>query len=64
VSQDSQIDAKRRLLLCNGAAIVLSGVAVALLAGREVLAQSTTASPADLHNSARTRFQDIIIRQH
>ena len=59
MSQDSLIDAKRRLLLRNGAAIVLSGAAVALLAGREALAQSTTASPADLHNSAPTRFQDI-----
>jgi hypothetical protein len=37
----------------------LSGAAVTLLAGREALAQSTTASPADLHNTAPTRFQDI-----
>jgi NAD(P)-dependent dehydrogenase (short-subunit alcohol dehydrogenase family) len=44
MSQDSLIDANRRLLLRNGAAIVLSGAAVALLAGREALAQSTTAS--------------------
>ena len=59
MSQGSLIDAKRRLLLRNGAAIVLSGAAVTLLADREALAQSTTASPADLHNSAPTRFQDI-----
>ena len=45
VSQGSLIDAKRRLLLRNGAAIALSGAAVALLAGREALAQSTAASP-------------------
>ena len=40
MSQDSLIDANRRLLLRNGAAIVLSGAAVALLADREALAQS------------------------
>ena len=42
MSQDSLIDANRRLLLRNGAAIVLSGAAVALLAGRQALAQSAS----------------------
>lgn len=58
MSQDSLIDTNRRLLLRNGAA-VLSGGLVAALAGREALAQSTTASPVNLHDSAPTRFQDI-----
>jgi pimeloyl-ACP methyl ester carboxylesterase len=61
--EDSLISSRRRLLL-NSTATVLSGVAVALLAGREARAQSpsgrdSTMSQANLHGAAPTQFQIV-----
>ena len=49
----------RRLFLRNGATAVLLSPAVTLLNAREVLAQSTTASQSDLHDSAPTQFLEV-----
>jgi pimeloyl-ACP methyl ester carboxylesterase len=49
----------RRLFLRNSGTAVLSGAAAALLAGREVLAQSETKTQANLHESAPTQFQEV-----
>ena len=59
MSQASLTVPNRRLFLRNGAAAVLSGAAVALLADREALAQSATKSRANLHDSAPTQFQEV-----
>ena len=64
MSQGSLIDANRRLLLRNGAAIVLSGAAVALRADRQSLAQSASKgdsalSQTNLNETAPTRFQNV-----
>jgi pimeloyl-ACP methyl ester carboxylesterase len=64
MSQDSLIDANRRLLLRDGAAIVLSGAEVSLLADRQSLAQSaskadSTLSQTNLNETAPTRFQNV-----
>src|SRR5918996_2799075 len=53
------IVASRHLFLRNGGTAVLSGAAVALLAGREALAQSATMSQANLHDSAPTQFRAV-----
>ena len=49
----------RRLFLRNGATAVLLSPAVTLLNAREVLAQSTTASQSNLHDSASTQFLEV-----
>jgi pimeloyl-ACP methyl ester carboxylesterase len=59
MSQARLIVASRRLFLRNGGTAVLSGAAVALLAGREALAQSATMSQANLHDSAPTQFRAV-----
>ena len=59
MNQANLIITSRRLFLRNGVAAVLSGVAAALLASGESPAQSTTASQANLHESAPTQFQEV-----
>ena len=62
MSQASLIIASRRLCLRNGVAAALSGAAgaaVALLAGREALAQSATVSQTNLDDSAPTQFREV-----
>jgi pimeloyl-ACP methyl ester carboxylesterase len=49
---------RRDLLLSAGTAVV-AGIAATVLGGHDALAQSNTAQPADLHDFAPTRFQDI-----
>ena len=49
----------RRQFLRNSGTAALSGAAVALLSGREALAQSDTKAQANLHDSAPTQFQEI-----
>src|ERR671911_3030930 len=59
MSQARLIVASRRLFLRNGGTAVLSGAAVALLAGREALAQSAATSQANLHDSAPTQLRAV-----
>ncbi len=56
MSQARLIVASRRVFLRDGAA-ALSGAVVALLAGREALAQSATMSHANLHEFAQPSFE-------
>jgi pimeloyl-ACP methyl ester carboxylesterase len=59
MSQASPIAATRRRFLRNSGRAVLSGATLALLHGRNALAQSDTMPQVDLHNSAPTQFLSV-----
>ena len=59
MSQSSLNVSSRRLFLRNSGTALLSSAAVALLPGREALAQSEAMSQANLHDSAPTQFQEV-----
>ncbi|MHA6641055.1 alpha/beta fold hydrolase [Mesorhizobium sp. A623] len=59
MKQTPELAASRRNLLLGSGSVLVAGVAAIALGGRDAVAQSATEPPADLHNSAPTRFQDI-----
>ena len=59
MSQSSLNVSSRRLFLRNSGTALLSSAAVALLPGREALAQSEAMPQANLHDSAPTQFQEV-----
>lgn len=52
-------DVSRRAFLSGSGSAIALGAAAAMFTSGDALAQSATASPADLHGVAPTRFQDI-----
>lgn len=59
MKQTHELAESRRNLLLGSGAVLVGGVAATVLGGRDAVAQSATKPPADLHNAAPTRFQDI-----
>ncbi|MDM0064818.1 alpha/beta hydrolase [Variovorax sp. J22G21] len=59
MATNDQPNASRRTFLAGTGSAIAVGAAVTLSSGTDALAQSATASLADLHGAAPTRYQDI-----
>lgn len=59
MDQGHHLAVGRRNLLLGGGSVIAAGITATLVGGRDAVAQSTTESPDNLHDSAPTRFQDI-----